>query len=49
MKTAMVLGAGGFIGSHLAARLKEEGFWVRGVDLKFPEFSETRADDFCNC
>ena len=46
MKTAIVLGAGGFIGSHLVNRLKEEGFWVRGVDLKFPEFSETRADDF---
>jgi nucleoside-diphosphate-sugar epimerase len=46
MKTAIVLGAGGFIGSHLVNRLKEENFWVRGVDLKFPEFSETRADDF---
>jgi GDP-D-mannose 3',5'-epimerase len=45
-KTALVLGAGGFIGSHLVRRLKEEGFWVRGVDLKFPEFSETEADDF---
>jgi GDP-D-mannose 3',5'-epimerase len=46
MKTALVLGAGGFIGSHLVKRLKREGFWVRGVDLKFPEFSETEADDF---
>lgn len=46
MKTAIVLGAGGFIGSHLVNRLKEDNFWVRGVDLKFPEFSETRADDF---
>ena len=45
-KTALVLGAGGFIGSHLVKRLKQEGFWVRGVDLKFPEFSETAADDF---
>jgi GDP-D-mannose 3',5'-epimerase len=45
-KTALVLGAGGFIGSHLVARLKKEGFWVRGVDLKNPEFSETRADEF---
>lgn len=45
-KTALVLGAGGFIGSHLVRRLKREGFWVRGVDLKFPEFSETQADDF---
>ena len=46
MKTALVLGAGGFIGSHLVRKLKEEGFWVRGVDLKHPEFSETAADDF---
>tara|TARA_R110002051_G_scaffold127999_2_gene201632 strand:+ start:703 stop:1737 length:1035 start_codon:yes stop_codon:yes gene_type:complete len=46
MKTALVLGAGGFIGNHLVNRLKEEGYWVRGVDLKYPEFSETRADEF---
>ena len=46
MKTALVLGAGGFIGSHLVKRLKKEGYWVRGVDLKKPEFSETAADDF---
>jgi len=46
MKTALVCGAGGFIGSHLVRRLKKEDFWVRGVDLKFPEFSETEADDF---
>ena len=46
MKTALVLGAGGFIGSHMVKRLKQEGFWVRGVDLKYPEFSETQADDF---
>lgn len=46
MKTALVLGAGGFIGSHLVKKLKEEGFWVRGVDLKYPEFWETFADDF---
>jgi len=46
MKHALVTGAGGFIGSHLVARLKKEGFWVRGVDLKFPEFSDTLADDF---
>lgn len=45
-KTALVLGAGGFIGSHLVNRLKHEGFWVRGADLKFPEFSESTADDF---
>lgn len=46
MKSALVCGAGGFIGSHLVKRLKREGFWVRGVDLKLPEFSETEADDF---
>src|ERR1051325_7922179 len=46
MKTVLVCGAGGFIGSHLVKRLKREGYWVRGVDLKFPEFSETEADDF---
>ncbi len=46
VKKALVTGAGGFIGSHLVKRLKTEGFWVRGVDLKYPEFSETVADDF---
>ena len=46
MKKALVCGAGGFIGSHLVKRLKKEGFWVRGVDLKYPEFGETEADDF---
>jgi nucleoside-diphosphate-sugar epimerase len=46
MKSALVCGAGGFIGSHLVKRLKAEGYWVRGVDLKFPEFAETVADDF---
>lgn len=46
MKTALVLGAGGFIGSHLVKKLKEEGFWVRGVDLKYPDFWKTLADDF---
>ncbi|MBW1820093.1 MAG: NAD-dependent epimerase/dehydratase family protein [Deltaproteobacteria bacterium] len=46
MKTALVCGAGGFIGSHMVHRLKEEGYWVRGVDLKSPEFSATEADDF---
>jgi GDP-D-mannose 3', 5'-epimerase len=46
MKKAIVLGAGGFIGSHLVARLKQENFWVRGVDLKFPEFSSSAADEF---
>jgi len=46
MRTALVLGAGGFIGSHLVRRLKHEDFWVRAVDLKYPEFSDTVADDF---
>jgi len=46
MKKALVLGAGGFIGTHLVRRLRKEGFWVRGVDLKYPRFSETEADDF---
>jgi len=46
MKTALVLGAGGFIGSHLVKKLKEEGYWVRGVDLKYPEYETTVADDF---
>lgn len=46
MKKALVCGAGGFIGNHFVKRLKNEGFWVRGVDLKYPEFSETEADDF---
>jgi nucleoside-diphosphate-sugar epimerase len=45
-RRALVTGAGGFIGSHLVKRLKKEGYWVRGVDLKYPEFSETAADDF---
>ena len=45
-KKALVCGAGGFIGSHMVKRLKNEGYWVRGVDLKLPEFSETLADDF---
>jgi GDP-D-mannose 3',5'-epimerase len=45
-KKALVCGAGGFIGSHLVRRLKSEGYWVRGVDLKQPEFSSTSADDF---
>lgn len=46
MKKALVLGAGGFIGSHMVKRLKSEGFWVRGVDLKFPVYEPTPADDF---
>ncbi len=45
-KRALVLGAGGFIGHHLVNRLKKEGYFVRGVDLKHPEFSRTQADEF---
>ena len=45
-KTALVLGAGGFIGSHMVKRLRSEGYWVRGVDLKHPEFSKTEANEF---
>jgi nucleoside-diphosphate-sugar epimerase len=46
VKSALVCGAGGFIGGHLVERLKREGFWVRGVDLKFHEHKDTEADDF---
>jgi nucleoside-diphosphate-sugar epimerase len=46
MKRALVCGAGGFIGSHLVRRLRNEGYWVRGADLKYPEFSPTEANDF---
>lgn len=49
MKTALVCGAGGFIGSHMVKRLKKEGYWVRGVDLKYPEYDKTEADDFIIC
>ena len=45
-KTALVLGAGGFIGSHMVKKLRSEGYWVRGVDLKFPEFSQSEANEF---
>lgn len=46
MRNAMVFGAGGFIGNHLVNRLKQDGLWVRGVDVKYPEFSISGADDF---
>jgi nucleoside-diphosphate-sugar epimerase len=46
MKRILVAGAGGFIGSHLVCRLKREGMWVRGVDLKHPDFSPSAADEF---
>jgi len=45
-KTALVLGAGGFIGSHMVKRLRSEGYWVRGVDIKYPEYSESEAHEF---
>ena len=46
MKTALVCGAGGFIGGHLVKRLKSEGYWVRGVDIKYPEYVDSVADEF---
>jgi nucleoside-diphosphate-sugar epimerase len=46
MKRAVVCGAGGFIASHLVKRLKRDGYWVRGVDIKQPEFAATAADEF---
>jgi nucleoside-diphosphate-sugar epimerase len=46
MKNVLVCGGGGFIGSHLVKRLKQEGCWVRSVDLKYPEYAPTAADDF---
>ena len=46
MRTALVCGAGGFIGGHLVKRLKAEGMWVRGVDIKHHEYAESKADDF---
>lgn len=48
-KTALVCGAGGFVGGHLVRRLKREGFWVRGVDLVRPAFGESEADAFELC
>ena len=45
-KRVLVTGAGGFIGHHLVKRLKQEGFWVRGADIKLPEFEATAADEF---
>ena len=45
-KTALVLGAGGFIGSHMVKRLRQEGYWVRGVDLKRPEYCSSHANEF---
>ena len=45
-KKALVYGAGGFIGSHMVKYLKSKNYWVRGVDLKLPEFAESQADEF---
>lgn len=45
-KSALVCGAGGFVGGHLVKRLKKEGYWVRGADIHFHEHAETEADDF---
>jgi nucleoside-diphosphate-sugar epimerase len=47
MKTAIVCGAGGFIGSHLVKRLRRDGYWIRGVDIKQPEFAQSAAHEFC--
>ena len=46
MNRVLVTGAGGFIGHHLVTRLKQEGHWVRGVDIKYPEHSDVNADEF---
>ena len=46
MERVLVTGAGGFIGHHLVTFLKERGYWVRGVDLKYPEFTDVSTDDF---
>ncbi|MGD8807787.1 MAG: NAD-dependent epimerase/dehydratase family protein, partial [Chloroflexota bacterium] len=46
MKTALVCGAGGFVAGHLVKKLKREGYWVRGVDIKEHEFAPTAADEF---
>lgn len=46
MKTALVLGSSGLIGSHTVSRLKKEGYWVRGVDIRYPEFHKEESDEF---
>ena len=46
VKTALVCGAGGFIGGHLVKKLKREGYWVRGVDIKEHEYAPSAADEF---
>ena len=42
----LVIDAGGFVGSHLVMKLKEKGYWVYGMDIKYQEFNETDADEF---
>ena len=46
MKTALICGAGGFIGGHLVNRLKEEGYWVRGIDIRTNEYLSLQTDEF---
>ena len=46
MERVLVTGAGGFIGHHLVTYLKQRGYWVRGVDLKEPEYTPIDADEF---
>ena len=46
MRRALVCGAGGFIGGHLVEKLKHEGYWMRGADIKEHEFAPTAADEF---
>lgn len=49
VKNALVLGAGGFIGSHMVKRLKSDGYYVVGIDVKYPEFSKSHSDNFYIC
>ena len=46
MKSALICGAGCFIGGHLVKRLKNEGYWIRGVDIKYHEYADSKADEF---
>lgn len=49
IRGCLVLGAGGFIGNHMVKKLKDEGYYVRGVDLKHPEYDKSNADEFLIC